>query len=62
MRIAMIGSRGLRSEYSGIEALLRELCPRLAARGHDVAVFGEPGGGRYYLGVSAVSVPALRGK
>lgn len=41
MRIAMIGSRGLASGYSGIEAMLAELCPRLAASSHAVTVYGR---------------------
>jgi len=43
MRIAMIGSRGAGSNYGGIERMLEELCPRLAALGHCVDVFSRVG-------------------
>jgi len=41
MRIAMIGSRGIGSNYGGIERVLDELCPRLAMMGHQVDVFSK---------------------
>jgi glycosyltransferase involved in cell wall biosynthesis len=41
MKIAMIGSRGIHSSYGGIEKVLAQLCPRLAAMGHVVDVFSE---------------------
>jgi glycosyltransferase involved in cell wall biosynthesis len=68
LRIAMIGSRGVGSHYGGIERMLDALCPELAARGHDVDVFGRinvtfddivlPGGGS----VRAVRTAAVGGK
>ena len=39
LRIAMTGSRGIPHTYSGYEAFLGELAPRLAARGHEVIVY-----------------------
>lgn len=42
MKIAMIGSRGLGSNYGGIERVLDELCPRLAMMDHQVDVFSRP--------------------
>jgi glycosyltransferase involved in cell wall biosynthesis len=42
MKIAMIGSRGIGSNYGGIERVLDELCPRLAMMDHDVDVFSRP--------------------
>lgn len=53
MKIAMIGSRGIGSNYGGIERVLDELCPRLAALGHEVDVFSRPN-------APAVSQPRLR--
>jgi glycosyltransferase involved in cell wall biosynthesis len=41
MRIAMIGSRGLGSNYGGIERVLNEICPRLVDLGHSVDVFSR---------------------
>ncbi|HVJ42151.1 MAG TPA: glycosyltransferase family 4 protein [Dongiaceae bacterium] len=41
MKIAMIGSRGVGSNYGGIERVLDELCPRLAVLGHEVDVFSR---------------------
>ena len=41
MKIAMIGSRGIGSNYGGIERVLDELCPRLAMMGHQVDVFSR---------------------
>jgi glycosyltransferase involved in cell wall biosynthesis len=39
VRIAVLGLRGLPSTYSGYEAFLSELAPRLAQRGHEVTVY-----------------------
>lgn len=41
MRIAMIGTRGLGTYYGGIERCLDELCPRLAAMGHEVDIYAQ---------------------
>ncbi|HVJ31759.1 MAG TPA: glycosyltransferase family 4 protein [Terriglobia bacterium] len=41
MKIAMIGSRGIGSNYGGIERVLDELCPRLAMLGHEIDVFSR---------------------
>lgn len=64
MKIAMIGSRGVDSDYSGVETSLREICPRLVERGHDVHVFSEDkkDGLSTYRGVKIVRVRALYGK
>jgi len=35
----MLGSRGIPAQYSGIEASLQEVCPRLVQRGHRVSVY-----------------------
>lgn len=39
MKIAMVGSRGIPAQYSGIEVSLQEICPRLVRRGHRVSVY-----------------------
>lgn len=64
MRIAVVGSRGIESSYSGIERILRELCPRLVGRGHSVDVFSESKGDRRAspAGVGIVRVPSLAGQ
>jgi glycosyltransferase involved in cell wall biosynthesis len=41
LRVAMIGSRGLPLVYGGIERHVAELGSRLAARGHEITVFGR---------------------
>jgi len=39
MKIAHIGSRGFPGFQAGVEKSLEEICPRLAARGHEVTVY-----------------------
>lgn len=39
MKIAFIGSRGFPGIPAGVEKSLEELCPRLAARGHEVVLY-----------------------
>ena len=39
MKIAHIGSRGFPGMLGGVEKSLEEICPRLAARGHDVSLY-----------------------
>ena len=62
MRIAIIGSRGLLSEYSGIESMLRELCPRLVRRGHSISVFGEASAERSFEGVALEHAASFGGR
>jgi glycosyltransferase involved in cell wall biosynthesis len=66
MRIAMIGSRGLPPTYSGIEQAIGALATRLAARGHEVTVYGRDGhavaGADGYDGVRQVILPSIRTK
>jgi glycosyltransferase involved in cell wall biosynthesis len=64
MKIAMIGSRGIDSDYSGVETSLREICPRLVRRGHEVWVFSEPqrSGVSSIDGVNIARVRSLHGK
>lgn len=39
MKIAILGLRGLPSTYSGYEAFISEMAPRLVDRGHEVTVY-----------------------
>lgn len=41
MRLAILGTRGIPARYGGFETLAEELSARLAARGHDVTVYGR---------------------
>ena len=61
MKIAMIGSRGLPETYSGVEVFLKELCPRLVDKGHDVTVFCRPAyfSAHEYCGVKLVRVGSV---
>ncbi len=62
MKIAMLGSRGIPATYSGVEASLQEICPRLVQRGHEVCVYGATGtapGTTTYAGVMLRKLPAL---
>jgi glycosyltransferase involved in cell wall biosynthesis len=63
MRIAIAGTRGIPANYGGFETFAEELSTRLAARGHDVAVYCRS---RYpdelYRGVRLIYLPAIRHK
>lgn len=54
MKIAMIGLKGIPALHGGIERHVQELSARLAARGHEVTVYGR----RHYTG-AAPSVPGI---
>jgi glycosyltransferase involved in cell wall biosynthesis len=41
MKIALLGTRGIPANYGGFETFAEELSTRLAARGHDVVVYGR---------------------
>lgn len=43
MRIAMIGMRGIPHTYGGNEEFVRNLAPRLAAKGHEIIVYCRSG-------------------
>ncbi len=66
MKIAILGTRGVPASYGGFETLAEELGSRLAARGHDVWVYGRPGfvdsGIETYRGMRIATVPAVRSK
>lgn len=64
MNIAMIGTRGIDSFYSGVEKTARELSIRLVQRGHAVTVFSQTGRNLpdNHCGVRITRVPSLQGK
>jgi glycosyltransferase involved in cell wall biosynthesis len=66
VRIAIMGTRGVPARYGGFETFAEELGARLAARGHDVTVYGrshviEPDR-RDYRGMRVRVLPAIRQK
>jgi glycosyltransferase involved in cell wall biosynthesis len=66
LRIAVIGPRGVPSNYSGVERIVEELFEYIAARGHHVTVYcrrGVPIDSRStYKGIRQVRTPAPGGK
>jgi glycosyltransferase involved in cell wall biosynthesis len=66
LRIAICGGRGIPSSYSGTEAFLIELAPRLVARGHDVTVYCRKALYRErpaeYQGVRLLYLPSIETK
>jgi glycosyltransferase involved in cell wall biosynthesis len=66
VKLAIIGTRGAPANYGGFETFAEELGARLAARGHEVTVYGrrgfiDPGLGSF-RGMRLVVLPALRTK
>jgi glycosyltransferase involved in cell wall biosynthesis len=66
VKLAIIGTRGVPANYGGFETFAEELGARLAARGHQVTVYGrqgfvDPQLGEY-RGMRLVVLPALRSK
>jgi glycosyltransferase involved in cell wall biosynthesis len=66
VRIAILGTRGIPANYGGFETFAEELGVRLAARGHEVTVYGRA---HYvdrrlgtYRGVRLVVLPTVRHK
>jgi glycosyltransferase involved in cell wall biosynthesis len=66
LRIAMVGSRGIPHTYSGYEAFIGEVGPRLVERGHEVLVYCRRGLFRErpesYRGVRLIYVPNIETK
>jgi len=67
MKIAMIGSRGVDSNYSGVEKTVRELGVRLVQQDHEVTVFSQSGPKNQelpdsYEGIKIKRIPTLQGK
>ncbi|MBI4466880.1 MAG: glycosyltransferase [Acidobacteria bacterium] len=63
MKLAFLGTRGVPANYGGFETLNEELGARLAARGHQVVVYGRRPQIRYdqptYRGMRIVLLPTL---
>lgn len=63
MKLAIVGTRGIPANYGGFETFAEELATRLAARGHDVTVYGRSNNVRYphrtYKGVRLVILPTI---
>lgn len=63
MKLAIVGTRGIPANYGGFETFAEELSTRLAARGHDVTVYGRSNNIRYphrtYKGVRLVILPTI---
>lgn len=66
MKIAMLGSRGIPANYSGVETCVENLATRLARRGHEVTVYCRPHMVRWqapmYQGVRLRKIPTIRNK
>ena len=67
LRIGLMGTRGIPANYGGFETFYEQLAPRLAARGHRVAVYNRPHvvGHREldtYRGVRLHHIPSIRTK
>jgi len=65
-RLAIIGSRGIPSNYGGFETFAEQLGARLAESGWSVTVYGRrhhvPAGMKEHAGCRLVSVPTVRSK
>lgn len=66
MKIAILGTRGIPANYGGFETFAEQLGTRLAARNHEVTVYGRKHysttEARSYTGVELVILPTIRHK
>ncbi len=62
MRVALLGTRGIPASYGGFETFAEELATRLAARGHQVAVYTRTRHASPYRGVELRWLPTVRHK
>jgi len=66
VKLAIIGTRGVPASYGGFETFAEELGWRLAARGHEVTVYGRRGfvdpEQTEYRGMRLTVLPSLRSK
>lgn len=66
MKIAILGTRGIPANYGGFETFAEQLSTRLAARGHQVTVYGRQhyavNNSTTYKGVNLVVLPTIRHK
>src|SRR5437667_5526351 len=63
MKLAILGTRGIPANYGGLETFAEELSTRLAARGHEVWVYGRSNNIKYphasYKGVHLKVLPTI---
>jgi len=63
MKLAILGTRGIPSNYGGFETFAEELATRLVTRGHDVTVYGRSNNIRLreplYRGVRLTILPTV---
>jgi glycosyltransferase involved in cell wall biosynthesis len=63
MKLVILGTRGIPANYGGFETFAEELSVRLAARGHEVTVYGRSNNVRFpeplYRGVRLVILPTI---
>jgi glycosyltransferase involved in cell wall biosynthesis len=63
MKLAILGTRGIPANYGGFETFAEELAVRLAARGHEMTVYGRSNNieykGKTYKGVNLVILPTI---
>jgi glycosyltransferase involved in cell wall biosynthesis len=63
MKLAILVTRGIPANYGGFETFAEELSTRLAARGHDVTVYGRSNNIRHphptYKGVKLAILPTI---
>jgi glycosyltransferase involved in cell wall biosynthesis len=66
MKIAILGTRGIPSNYGGFETFAEQLSVRLAERGHEMTVYCRrgvvEGNARKFRGVQLVHLPSIRHK
>lgn len=68
MKLAILGTRGIPANYGGFETFAEQLATRLAARGHEVTVYGRRGqiaaelDGETWCGVRIELLPAPASK
>src|SRR6266540_3632822 len=66
MKIAILGTRGIPANYGGFETFAEQLGTRLAARGHEITVYGRKHysttSAPTYNGVNLVILPTIRHK
>jgi glycosyltransferase involved in cell wall biosynthesis len=66
LRIAVLGTRGIPSNYGGYETFAEEVAVRMANRGHDVTVYGRshhvPKDLKHWRGVTLVNQATIRTK
>jgi glycosyltransferase involved in cell wall biosynthesis len=66
MKIAILGTRGIPANYGGFETFAEQLGTRLAARGHEITVYGRKHystiDSSTYNGVNLIILPTIRHK